>query len=130
MKWSSRLSADHSAVKDALIANLEDKGTNKRRTVDLTQDEVEQNLIFLAELEHRRFLVERLIEGWLPLATDGSHSSDGSASGLNYSKQKSLLRLNTTLVSYSHLPEAEQTKILPSIRALPKLIAWTAPSRP
>ena len=129
MKWSSRMSADHATVKDALMAKVEGKGPNKQRGINLTQDEVERNLPFLAQLEHRRFLVERLIEGSLPLARDGSRSGSRSASGLAYGDQKRWLRLNNTLVTYEKLDEKEiGSNILPSIRALPKLIAWAGSS--
>ena len=127
LKWSSRLSADHASIKDTLIADKEGKSPQNQGAADLTQSEVERHLDFLAQLEHRRFLVERLTEGWLPLPPGGSHSGDSAKSGLSYGQQKNLLRLNTTLVAYRALPPEEQIKIRPSIRALPQLIAWLAP---
>jgi hypothetical protein len=120
-RWSSRMSADHSAVKDALITNWADAESDiKGRATRLTSDEVERNLDFLAALEHRRFVIERLIEGWLPL----KNNEDSTPSGFTYSQQKNLLRLNKTLVTYRDLPEEEKLKIAPSIRALPTLINW------
>jgi len=120
-RWSSRMSADHSAVKDALITNWADAESDiKGRATRLTSDEVERNLDFLAALEHRRFVIERLIEGWLPL----KNNEDSTPSGFTYSQQKNLLRLNKTLVTYRDLPEEEKLKIAPSIRALPTLITW------
>ena len=130
LKWSSRLSADHASIKDILIADKEGKSPQNQGAAELTQSEVERHLDFLAQLEHRRFLVERLTEGWLPLPPGGSHSGDSARSGLSYGKQKNLLRLNTTLVAYRDLPPEEQIKIRPSIRALPQLIAWLAPGKP
>lgn len=63
------------------------------------------NLQQLKELEHRRFVAERLVDGWVY----------GSVT------QKSL-KINNTLIPYHQLPAGEKSKDEAMIRVLPLLI--------
>ena len=125
MKWSSRMSADHTAIKYTLLTNLNlNRNFINEGLFFPTAIDFEENIDFLASIEHRRFVVERFIDGWLPLDNSSTCSNDSAPSGLTYSKQKNLLRLNTTLIRYSRLSHEDRLKILPSIRILPNIIDW------
>jgi len=108
-RWSSRLSADHFDVKLA-TAGL---------SLDALQtaeglERFESAVPFLARLEHRRFVAERLLDGWLPYATPKSDVP----SKLDYGQQKAYLRLNKTLVPFDDLPDSERSKDYAVIRAM------------
>ena len=82
----------------------------------------------LARLEHRRFVAERLLEGWLPLPAG---LRGRGASGLPVSMQKSLLRLSHTLVPFDRLPEVDpdtdqQSKDLKVVDAIPEILGGEA----
>ena len=109
-RWSSRLSADHFDIKLTLIG----LGAEALSTAE-GRDRFEGMIPFLARLEHRRFLAERLLDGWLPY--HGQQAST-TPSQLNYKQQKAYLRLNKTLVPFDLLPEVEVIKDHEVIRAM------------
>jgi TrkA-N domain len=123
MRWSSRMCADHVMVKDALLNKIPSRAGMPEGKVGLAQSEVGNNLDWLARIEHRRFTVERLVEGWLPLPVPSTQSGLSAPSGLTYAEQKNWFRLNQTMVPYDALPQSERDKMLPSIKALPGLCA-------
>lgn len=89
---SSRLSADHIQVKQAILDDLD------IRAEEIANDAAAREK--LANIEHRRFIAERLIQGWLPLPK----SQEGNGvSGLNKQQQKQYLLCNKTLVPFSAL---------------------------
>ncbi len=123
-RWSDRMAADHIDVKiDWLVAE---------RGLDPTQDwpadwredlrgsadvrelflkrvqaavQAEGVLASLARIEHRRFVVERLVDGWLCLP----HEVKGQGpSGLDAQEQKLRLRVNHTLVEFDRLVEVDR----------------------
>lgn len=124
-RWSSRAAADHIGVKLALLglsretARLDpaDPGTTPLLAEALAQEASMQRLM---RIEHRRFVAERLLEGWLPLPRDAT----APPSGLPYDRgaaatQKSLLRLNRTLVTFDALTDDQKAFDQRIIAAIP-----------
>ena len=107
-RWSSRMAADHLLVKKALLPHLMNPETNG---VLAELDDIVVDL--LARLEHRRFVVERLVEGWIPMT---KKSTDRPPSGLDYRGQRERLRLSESLLPFDELPESERDKNRHSIR--------------
>ncbi len=140
-RWSDRLAADHIDLKLDLLASLPQDPTMRdwREALANDPERVAQALrirlrtdpevrMHLARIEHRRFVVERLLEGWLPLppALRGR-----GASGLSAGQQKALLRLNHTLVPFERLleadPEVDQRgKDLRIVDAMPEILRGEA----
>lgn len=116
-KWSSRLYADHIAIKMSLIGatglDEDQQGTTVHQ-----QNKIQENLEWLARLEHRRFTVERLLEDWMPLAVGVDDEGIDYPSGLSYQEQKSCLRLNKTLVPFDALPLEDQSRVRNSVKNL------------
>ncbi len=125
-RWSSRAAADHIDVKLALL------GLSRETTRLDATDPAAQPLLAdalghddtmdrLMRIEHRRFVAERLLEGWLPLPPGGL----APPSGLPYDAaadaptQKSRLRLNRTLVPFDALTEAQKAFDRRIIAAIP-----------
>ncbi|MBU1360823.1 MAG: hypothetical protein KJ901_18960, partial [Gammaproteobacteria bacterium] len=107
-RWSSRLAADHMDVKLALLGlSPHDSDLPRALRARMQSDE---SMRWLTRLEHRRFVVERLIEGWLLLDRPSGHPHD-APSGMRYAgqdgewTQKRFLDLNDTLVPFDELPE-------------------------
>jgi hypothetical protein len=109
-RWSSRFSADHVAVKLRAIGFDLCEGDNKDTERDGLDRElaaaIEANLEMLMKLEHRRFVIERLLDGWL--------YSDPTA------KPK---RLNSTLVPYDDLPSKEKRKDESIVNSIPAIVS-------
>jgi hypothetical protein len=95
-RWSDRLAADHIDVKLEVKRRLQSSGVTPEKIMEA-----------LARIEHRRFIAERLIDGWLPLPV--SRRGQGP-SGLDEQKQKENLRVNCTLVPFDDLPPEERQK--------------------
>ena len=76
----------------------------------------------LMRIEHRRFVAERLLEGWLPVPATTPRVAD-NPSGLPYDgegiTQKTLLRLNRTLVAFDALTDAQKDFDRRIIEAIP-----------
>ena len=81
-RWSSRLAADHLVLSHQANETVDDFGMKLDR---------------LARLEHRRYTVERLMDGWLP---DHLPPNEDRPSGYDKSNRKHLLGINSTLVPY------------------------------
>ncbi|MFO1298949.1 MAG: hypothetical protein U1F17_00855 [Burkholderiaceae bacterium] len=126
-RWSSRAAADHAGVKLALLgvssetARLDDAdpGTQPLLSAMLADETTLQRLM---RIEHRRFVAERLLEGWLPLPAASSRTADNPG-GLPYDgeglTQKTLLRLNRTLVAFDALTDAQKQFDRRIIEAIP-----------
>lgn len=111
--WSSRYAADHLSIKVRELGfELQDfyQTTGKEREVLINKftDKVLKHIPDMMELEHRRFVAERLIDGWRY-----SHSNNKT------------LSLNKTLIPYVELSEEELNKDEAMIRVLPYLISLT-----
>ncbi|MBN9460604.1 MAG: hypothetical protein J0H00_05190 [Burkholderiales bacterium] len=128
LRWSSRCSADHIEVKLALLGlsrdtvRLEaaDPGTQPLLDEALAHPPTLQRLM---RIEHRRFLAERLLGGWLPLPEPGA-AAPAPPSGLPYDgaealTQKAYLRLNRTLVAFDALSEEQKRFDREIIQAIP-----------
>ena len=119
-RWSSRMTADHMAVKQTLLG-VAPKAADAAQTIG-RHLESEATMQWLMRLEHRRFVVERLVEGWLLLDTPAAALTD-APSGLRYSgaddewTQKGFLDLNTTLVPFDALTQRDAEKDRAIIRA-------------
>ncbi|GAA4415439.1 hypothetical protein [Quisquiliibacterium transsilvanicum] len=136
-RWSDRLAADHVDVKLDLAARATGDPVLRDWRLLLAADpeRVARSVAgalradaglrtALARLEHRRFIAERLLEGWLPLPAE---LRNRGASGLPASLQKSVLRLNHTLVPFDRLPEADpeidqQARDLKVVDAIPEIL--------
>lgn len=116
-RWSNRLAADHISLKLDLVA--ERSSPDQRSLQDWRvrlkagegaelADELEailkgkETLDWLSRLEHRRFVADRLMGGWLPLP---SNRRGAGASDLKTEDQKQELRLNHTLVPFDTLED-------------------------
>ena len=128
---SSRLAADHIPIKlSSLYTELAgekseelfkkvlsylDSAAWSSETVCSSSDELTK----LMKLEHRRFVVERLVDGWLP--TDPV-ASDNAEESKRRTKRNKALRLNETLVPYDKLPEDQKLKDRLIIECIPKIL--------
>lgn len=135
-RWSSRYSADHIAVKLAVLGRsvesvrLEGSSCRGSDTRLVLRDLLEQPdvLELLMRLEHRRFIVERLLDGWLPVRRTGRPEGD-APSGLPYAAeaapftQKRYLRLNATIVPYDALTNEDRGLDRQMIRAIPACLS-------
>jgi Trk K+ transport system NAD-binding subunit len=102
-KMSSRREADHMTIKLAqagfTIAEVASPKIYKFSAAELQ---------LLAKLEHRRWTIERLLQGW------------------KYGeKRDNALRLNPFLVEWEGLPRQEQRANLSALAALPEILALT-----
>lgn len=126
LRWSSRCSADHIDVKLALLGlsrdtvRLDEADAGSRPPLDevLAHEPTVQRLM---RIEHRRFVAERLLGGWLPLP---AAAAAAPPSGLPYDggdalTQKAYLRLNRTLVAFDALDETMKAYDRRIIRAIP-----------
>ncbi len=110
LMWSSRFAGDHLPVKlrelgfDVNQLQVE-ANFNENGPLDEIRVVIENNLELLMELEHRRFIAERLVDGWIY----------GPVS-------QRALKINSTLIPYNQLPEREKSKDQAMIRVLPWLI--------
>ena len=108
---SNRQTADHMAVKMALMGcGMDDEGL-KRFGEILDRDETAMEI--LAELEHRRWCAERLLGGWLPPSSKDTECSNGTLKGF---------RRNKCLFPYEKLPQGEKQKDHAMILKIPKLL--------
>lgn len=108
--WSSRFAGDHLPVKIRELGFDLDyynsaSGQHKAELHSQIEMAITENLQQLMELEHRRFVAERLVDGWVY----------GSVT------QRSL-KINNTLIPYHQLPADEKSKDEAMIRVLPLLI--------
>lgn len=125
-RWSDRLSADHIDVKlDVLARWARQHGAPNssslehwRRYRSCPREEAEQLIrdigVLLADraivdllsrLEHRRFVAERLVDGWLPLPAP---LLGRGVSALDIQEQRLRFRVNHTLVPYERLPKVDE----------------------
>ena len=98
---SNRRAADHAAVK-LQQTGLEIARTENPRPLEFDAEERER----LAQLEHRRWCIERRLLGW-------SHGA----------QRDDVRRLNPYLVGWASLPEAVRAQNREAIAALPRILA-------
>ncbi|MDP1651558.1 MAG: NAD-binding protein [Rhodocyclaceae bacterium] len=106
-RWSSRHCADHIPVKLRAIGFDLIDSDGKLNDAAL-QEAIDRNLEMLECMEHRRYCIERLLDGWLY-----AESTDKEAEGQN-KKQK----LNRTIVPFDFLPEHEPEKDRRIVRSI------------
>jgi hypothetical protein len=125
-RWSDRLAADHLDVKlDVLACWAREHGRENaellgkwRRYRESPHEEAEgiiraiESLLaepavidLLSRLEHRRFVTERLVDGWLPLPPQ---LLGRGVSELDIQEQRLRFRVNHTLVPYDRLPAVDE----------------------
>lgn len=131
-RQSSRLAADHINVKLACIyPEVAVKGEKALRAAALadpnsglstTPEAQSSNALshttrLLMRLEHRRFVVERLVSGWLPceVVPEGDDRKATVQSNKN-------LKLNETLVPFEALSPNEQTKDQMIVECIPAIL--------
>ena len=128
---SSRFAADHILIKLAILYP-ELSGKEPTALYDYARDqksygpwasgpEQSPNKIIndLMKLEHRRFVVERLVDGWLPTEELAS-GDDAKIRKLTALNKK--LRLNETLVPFDVLPEHQKEKDRLIVECIPKIL--------
>jgi hypothetical protein len=98
------MSADHMIIKKIII----DQSFSSNPDSNLvTADAINE----LARLEHRRFIVERIVEGWIPLDSNFENDSVvGSPSGKDYPEQRRSFNISKSLLPFDRLPLVEQDK--------------------
>ena len=121
-RWSSRLSADHIQIK---LESLKINDVNCVPTIDDIEKisnkiNKQRNLQKLNRLEHRRFVVERLLEGWLPI--DEERVGPKGYSKLDKANQKKILLVNHTLVPFDELDDSEAVKDSAIVKAIPEIL--------
>lgn len=108
-RWSSRMAADHIDVKLATLGlrvlPASAPATAMAFSPEALRETLNTHLTPLARLEHRRYLAERLLDGWLPLA-EARKGPDHAPSARPYSDQKNQFHLNTTLLPFDELNNA------------------------
>jgi hypothetical protein len=133
-RWSSRFSADHLDIKLQLLGVTDGSPEERAQQVEqLYRDPNDGVVERMKRLEHRRFVAERLMDGWLPVSprVTGEHAP----SGLERKQQRARLRLSHTLVPYDRLPEVDQQEDQQAkdehiVRALPRLLRSAGPVVP
>lgn len=135
-RWSSRLCADHIELKLAILAcqparlakvalfDVNEPGQLASAVQARFADY--DTVMAMARLEHRRFVVERLLEGWLPLPSQRK-GHEHSPGGLSAQEQKDHLLLNHTLVPFDRLAEVDpdvdqRQKDIDIVRAIPEIL--------
>lgn len=93
-RWFNRLPADHADIKLALLPEVKDDAA--------LAAVIDQHLQALAELEHRRYVCERLLDGWIK-------QPDGTPEA---AARNTLFHLNPTLRAFSLLTEEQKAKDL------------------
>ena len=131
-RQSSRLAADHINVKLACVypeaaangekplreAALADANSGLlTKPATTTADELSDNTKMMTRLEHRRFVVERLVSGWLPC--DVVPEGNERAERIKYNKS---LKLNETLVPFVELSDTEQKKDQMIVECIPAIL--------
>ncbi|GGW54565.1 hypothetical protein [Alishewanella tabrizica] len=104
--WSSCSAADHLSIKIRDIGfELNEYISEADKNMEELEEAIADNLEQLKELEHRRFVAERLVDGWVYGPTT-----------------ERALKINETMVPYKELPEKEEIKDESIVRVLPRLI--------
>lgn len=128
---SSRFAADHILIKLALLyPELSDskpgafyKFAHEKLAVDswvsLSSQPPGELVERLMMLEHRRFVVERLVDGWLPIEPITGDDAQEVKKKVQANKA---LRLNDTLVPFDCLPDDQKLKDRLIIECIPKIL--------
>jgi hypothetical protein len=104
---SNRVAADHAVIKLAAL-NLQLKEPHSREPdAQPLVDEMSSDELMLAEMEHYRWVAERLLTGWR-YSPAGPDKVDIDA--------KKKLRLNRTITTWKHLEPKEQALDLNQVR--------------
>jgi voltage-gated potassium channel Kch len=106
-RWSSRHSGDHIFVKlrELGFSLKAGEGGVSNDLLEELRKAIETNMEALKRMEHRRFCLERLLDGWL-----------------YYREKKRSTALNDTLLPYDDLPSEEKLKDEVIIRAIPLIL--------
>jgi voltage-gated potassium channel Kch len=113
---SNRQAADHATIKLSLMNRLPNVLPQTYEALIACWTEEELNL--LGEVEHRRWCAEKLLLGWLPMAT-----SDWKTHKDHYQKQK----LHQHLVPFDELAVSEKNKDFTQVLGLPFFMTHLSP---
>lgn len=123
LRRSARLGADHIHVKMKVLGTPYPPEPESMTVFEKTMAD---NLDFLMRLEHRRFIAERLLDGWLALPPEAAYRTELPPSRLLYGEQKRQLSLSAALLPYDPLVDGEREKV----RLLVDAIRTCALARP
>jgi hypothetical protein len=84
---------------------------------------------WLARLEHRRFVAERLLEGWLPSPVPQPHEAHVEGNR-DVERRKRTLRLNATLKPFDELSRSDQQADFDMVDAIPLVLQAMNPPAP
>lgn len=120
IRESNRSAADHLAIKLAVVADFQSSegvsaGAEASGVVEGSREE-----LVLAEMEHNRWMAERLLAGWryAPSGADDQERADQKARGLS-----------PVIVPWDILPPDEKLKDIQQVRAALKASAGAIPVR-
>lgn len=106
---SSRYAADHLFVKlrelGFCLKRCEQSVEDAQKAFSALKQAIDEQIVLLMQLEHRRFCIERLLDGWLPA-----------------SKSVKPLYINKTLIPFDRLEAHERDKDEAIIRAFPFIL--------
>ena len=127
---SSRFSADHIIIKIVQLypelAGEKSKDIYKKASALVERETWSTDtgkppgdqVMKLMKLEHRRFVVERLLDGWLPV--DAPIGDDKETE--QKTQRNKALRLNDTLIPFDDLPPYQKLKDQLIVECIPKIL--------
>jgi hypothetical protein len=111
---SNRRSADHVAVKLHAVGAFQVRPDEDDPSFLLSEDEI----VMLADMEHRRWCAEKLLAGWRPLPRTAQNLTAWNADKERFKAQK----LHIALAPFDVLDEHDRGKDLAQIRSIPTIL--------
>jgi hypothetical protein len=99
----NRYAADHAMLKLELL------GLPRAATLEQVKAAVHARRAWLSELEHRRYVRERVVDGWLASPYEDTQDESATVAKANYKRGKHFL-LNYTIQPFATLPGSERDK--------------------
>ena len=86
-------------------------------------DKLADHICELAEMEHRRWCAEKLLDGWLPLESKEDRHKWRDLSSGDFRKRKKGQKLHGVLVPFSKLSDEDLAKNFDQVAAIPWVLA-------